>query len=94
MKKMIFLAAMTIASVASAGYTKDMSCADAAGAVQAHGAIVLHERDGIYDRYVAHGGYCMVGETTKPAWIMTADTDQCFVGYTCVSQSNEGGGGN
>jgi hypothetical protein len=37
-----------------------------------------------YDRFVHHRGFCLITETTKPAWVPTRDTPQCFVGYTCV----------
>lgn len=44
-----------------------------------------------YDRYVAHAGYCGIGETTQPAWVPTRDARQCFIGYTC-GQDNRGSG--
>ncbi|MBX2996437.1 MAG: hypothetical protein KF681_16570 [Bdellovibrionaceae bacterium] len=92
MKTLIIMGALMAASVASANYTTDMSCSDARQLVKSHGAVVLYESAHIYDRYVAHAGYCMQGETTKPAWIHTADDDQCFVGYTCETRSSENGG--
>jgi hypothetical protein len=61
-----------------------MTCAQAAGLVASRGAIVLGTGGHTYDRFVHHRGFCLITETTKPAWVPTRDTPQCFVGYTCV----------
>jgi hypothetical protein len=61
-----------------------MTCAQAAGLVASRGAIVLGTGGYTYDRFVHHRGFCLITETTKPAWVPTRDTPQCFVGYTCV----------
>lgn len=92
MKTLMVLGVLLAASVASANYTTDMSCREARDLVQSHGAVVLYESPHLYDRYVFHAGYCMQGETTKPAWIRSADDQQCFVGYTCETRSSEHGG--
>lgn len=84
MKTAIALLIALGASAASARtYTTQMTCAEARNLVEANGAVVLYERPHIYDRYVAHQGFCMYGEVTRPAWIQTADDNQCFVGYVC-----------
>lgn len=69
--------------------TLDMSCAEAKATVDSEGAIVLRTGLHTYDRFVAHQGYCMRSEVTKPAWVPTNDSAQCFVGYTC-GQRNGG----
>jgi hypothetical protein len=61
-----------------------MTCAQAAGLVASRGAIVLGTGGYTYARFVHHRGFCLITETTKPAWVPTRDTPQCFVGYTCV----------
>jgi hypothetical protein len=61
-----------------------MTCAQAAGLVASRGAIVLGTGGYTYDRFVHHRGFCLITETTKPAWVPTRDTPQCFLGYTCV----------
>ena len=60
-----------------------MSCATARGLVSTRGAIVLGSGPNIYDRFVASQGFCQRDEITKPAWVTTGDTRQCFVGYRC-----------
>jgi hypothetical protein len=61
-----------------------MTCGQAAALVSSRGAIVLGTGRYLYDRFVHHRGFCAITEATKPAWVPTADTPQCFVGYTCI----------
>ncbi len=95
MKALLVLALLSIPVAADAmpDSTK-MSCAQATATVSNAGAVVMtygHFDGGcLYDRFVAHGGYCMHGETTEAAWVPTTDSADCFVGYRCVSL---GGGG-
>ena len=63
--------------------TTDMKCAQAAGMVAARGAIVLGTGGFTYDRFVSDASHCAIKQTTEPAWVPTADTPQCFVGYRC-----------
>ncbi len=72
--------------------TYKMSCRQAADLVASRGAVVMRTSAHTYDRYVAHQGYCSVGETTRPAFVPTTDSASCFVGYRCV-QDNRGDGG-
>jgi hypothetical protein len=51
--------------------------------VARQGAVVLSTGRFAYDRYVSGGAYCVIGETTEPAWVATADNPQCLVGYRC-----------
>lgn len=60
-----------------------MACAQARGLVAAYGSIVLGTGPHTYDRYVLHRGFCFPGQTIRSEWVPTADTPQCFVGYTC-----------
>ena len=61
-----------------------MSCSQAKFLVTSRGAIVLSTGQYTYDRYVSSQASCLSGQFTRPAWVPTADTPQCFVGYTCV----------
>ena len=64
--------------------TLRMTCAQARGLVAAHGGIVLGTGAYTYDRFVVHRGFCLITETTRPEWVPTADTPQCFIGYSCI----------
>ena len=66
-----------------------MTCASARGLVSTRGAVVLGSGRDIYERYVASQAFCLGDEITRPAWVPTADTRQCFVGYRCERVSDE-----
>ncbi len=90
----LFALVLVGASIAQARpSTTRMTCDEAFATVQEAGAIVLNTGGHTYDRFVAHQGYCSLGETTRPAWVPTLDVAQCFVGYVC-SQDNNSGNGN
>jgi hypothetical protein len=67
--------------------TLRMSCAQAQGLVTSQRAIVLNTGPLTYDRYVGSYGFCAVSEILDPAWVPTADTAQCPIGYRCVPRS-------
>jgi hypothetical protein len=67
--------------------TTAMNCAQASALVKAGGGVVLNTGPYTYDRYVSGSGFCGRGETTEPAWVPTADSGQCFVGYRCRGQA-------
>jgi hypothetical protein len=67
--------------------TLRMSCAQAQGLIASQGAIVLNTGSLTYDRYVGSSRYCAIGETLDPAWVPTADTAQCPIGYRCAPRS-------
>jgi hypothetical protein len=75
--------AATAAVAQSRPSTLSLPCARAAGLVQTQGAIVLGTGGYTYDRFVSGANFCLVGEFTEPAWVPSADTPQCFVGYRC-----------
>lgn len=62
-----------------------MSCGEAQSRIQEEGAVILRYRSArnpslpLYDRYVAHGGYCRPGEYAKLEVVPTADTNRCRV---------------
>lgn len=73
-------------------YTPRLSCNTAAGLVATRGAVVLGTGPQTYERVVADGRFCSIEETTAPAWELTADNPQCFVGYRCKDKFNESRG--
>ena len=85
--------AMVLASVDAQAQSRPlstrMSCAAAARLVATRGALVLGTGPDLYDRYVASQRFCLPDEITKPAWVPSADTRQCFVGYTCERVDDE-----
>lgn len=86
------LCALTTSAEAATRHinARGMTCASVRSSVAASGAVILHYGSGLYDRVVAHGGYCMHGETTQPFWTATRDSGACFAGYTCSQWSGGG----
>jgi hypothetical protein len=88
---MILVSLQSAALAQAGGSTQDMTCSQAAGLVRARGAIVLHTSPTTYDRYVSSGASCLRDQMTDPAWVRTADTPQCFIGYRCRSTDLDNG---
>jgi hypothetical protein len=72
--------------------TLQMSCNGARQLVASQGAVVLNTGPTTYDRYVSAVTQCVRGDTLDPAWVPTADTPQCSIGYRCVQRARPGGG--
>ena len=64
--------------------TTAMSCSQAQSLVASQGTVVLNTSATSYDRYVASGAYCEMGEVPGPGWAPTRDVRQCLVGSRCV----------
>ena len=89
MRSVLSFAAAFAASAALAQprpTTTAMPCSAARALVASQGAVVLGTGPNLYDRYVAHQGFCGLDQITEPAYERSADTAQCFVGYRCVSR--------
>jgi len=69
--------------------TPRLSCGQARRVVATNGAVVLGTGGYTYDRYVANRGFCFYNEVLEPAWVPTADSPQCFVGYRCIDPPDE-----
>lgn len=81
---LVIVAAITTSAAAQPRPSSvQMSCRQAAGLVASQGAIVLGTGGYTYDRFVADRRFCLRSEVTEPAWVPSADTPQCFVGYRC-----------
>lgn len=65
-----------------------LSCRVIANTVASSGAVVLGAGGDSFDRYVSDQSQCALGEVIAPAWVRSADSSSCFVGYTC-KQYNE-----
>jgi hypothetical protein len=70
-------------AMAARPFAPAMSCRALTGMIKQNGAVVLSTSRTTYDRYVADRRYCERTEVTRPAWIASSDSDQCFIGYTC-----------
>ena len=72
--------------------SESMTCRQARDVIAAKGAVLLIWGNGhLYDRFVHHGGFCLNGESTRPAQVPTRDTDDCFA-LVCETRSGDGGG--
>ncbi len=90
MKKTL-LAALALSLVAFEAHAisryeiSGMSCSRVQGIVRADGAAILRYPSPrnpslrLYDRYVAHGGFCQIDEEAAPEYVPTADTGSCPV---------------
>jgi len=63
--------------------TYAMTCAEGQALVAASGAIVMSTGRYTYERFVAHGGFCMHGEIADRAYAPTTDNPHCRIGYRC-----------
>lgn len=96
MKKAVLLTIAATGLIGSSAFarvdSRNLTCAEARNVVQSQGAVVMTYGEGpgglLFDRFVAHRGYCMQQEETTPAWIPTSDTNQCLVGYRCEERDN------
>ena len=92
--KAVLASALLLISVSAFASNKHlestrMTCAAVQHTIAQAGSAIVHTGPGLYDRYVAHGGFCSTGESTEAAWIPTRDTNTCLV-YVC--RTNTGGG--
>ena len=84
-----FVCLATAASAQLRPFTPALGCAQTAQIVGVNGAVVLSTSPTTYDRYVRDRSFCPREQTIEPAWVATADTPQCFVGYRCVDPDLE-----
>ena len=63
-----------------------MSCAATRALVQKNGQAVIATGPNIYELFVVNVSYCLPSQTTRPAWVETADEAQCLVGRRCVDR--------
>nr|WP_320141054.1 hypothetical protein [uncultured Cohaesibacter sp.] len=91
------LSVLAIAAIASASSafaaaqvdSRDLTVNQARQLVQEQGSVLISTGPDLFDRYVANGSYCGVGNNAEPAFVPTANSDASLVGYTCkANQSN------
>lgn len=85
LKTVIAVAACVAATAAQAArpFAPAASCAALNALVEQRGGVVLSTSRTTYDRYVSDGRFCQRTEVTRPAWIVSSDNPECFIGYTC-----------
>lgn len=81
---LVLAASVLPASAISRYNTTGMQCDEVQYRVQREGAAILRYKSKrtnmtLYDRYVAHGGYCDVDEYAKLEVVPAADTNRCRV---------------
>lgn len=94
--KLLLAFALTMASAEAYAISRyssqGMSCARAQAIVENEGAVILRYSSArnpglpLYDRYVAHDGYCSYGEYAKVDWVPTRDTPSCPV-FRCEQRT-------
>ncbi|WP_320144913.1 hypothetical protein [uncultured Cohaesibacter sp.] len=90
-KLTLVLSALAFTAVASGAQastvdrvdSQKMSTSQLQQLVQDRGEVILTTGPDLFDRYVANGSKCLIGETTKRAYVPTADSSSAFIGYTC-----------
>lgn len=90
MKTVLVLAALLGSGSAHAYSSLKHSCVEVRASVQSHGAVIIHTGHGNYDRYVSGSSYCPMGLFARNAWVPTADSHACYVGYTCEAGGDGG----
>ena len=89
----VALLATTNAFAISRYNSKSYTCAEIKNIVSDEGAVILRYPSirvpglTLYDRYVAHSGYCFGGEERNRAYVPTDDTSKCPV-YNCKQRDN------
>ena len=67
-----------------------MSCAEVKGTVRSEGAVILRWQSPrgmpLYNRYVAHDGYCSTSEEAERAFVPSADRQSCAV-FECKQRT-------
>ncbi len=99
MKKLALTLSMLVAvSVASGAQAMTSSKVDSSQhsssqlqqMIKEHGSLILQTGPGLFDRYVSSRAQCSSHEDTRAAYVATIDSDNAFVGYRCVIDSDEG----
>lgn len=82
----LVLAATALPAQAISRYNSmQLSCDQAQSRIQREGAVILRYQSKrvqglpLYDRYVAHGGFCPADQYAKLEVVPTADTNRCRV---------------
>lgn len=78
----VVLAALATPALAQGGYP---DCAQAQARVRREGAAVIYTAPHVYDRYVAHAGFCPHGDVARRAFAATKDSATCMIGFVCVT---------
>lgn len=63
--------------------TRYLTCATVKSIIQTNGAVVMNTSNYVYEKYVKNHAYCNVNESTKNAYVPTADYRRCKIGFIC-----------
>jgi len=67
-------------------FSPALACPQAQRLVLTRGGVVIGTGRHTYDRDVRDRGFCEWNEYIEPAYVPTADTPQCSVGYICTQR--------
>lgn len=89
MKRLLITAALVASTLPAHAISRyesmSLTCASAQQRIQNEGAVILRYQSKrvanltLFDRYVAHGGWCETNEYAKLEVVPTADNDACRV---------------
>lgn len=65
-------------------HARKQTCLSAESTVRRRGAVIVHYGDGLFERIVAHSGFCQRYEGVSPFYVPTMDSEACYVGFRCV----------
>ena len=86
----IGMAALSSVAVAqSRPSTTAMTCSQASAYLASQGAAVMGTGGFTYDRFVTSRAYCEPTQTTRTAFVATADDRACAIGFTCIEPTLE-----
>ena len=67
-----------------------MTCDQASRFVRSAGSAVVYSGPDRYDLYHANGSSCLaLRQVDRPAYVVTKDTAQCYIGYTCEEPEDD-----
>ncbi len=69
--------------------TTAMTCSQAQAFLGSQGAAVIGTGGFTYDRFVTSRAYCEPTQTTRTAFVPTADARACAIGFTCIEPTLE-----
>ena len=69
--------------------TLNMTCTQAKASVERNMTVILATGGGKFDRYVSTEGKCAADSPARPAFVPTADSLNCDIGYYCSNESDD-----
>lgn len=66
--------------------SRSLKCSELRRVVARRGAVIVYYGPSLYERVVAHGGYCEFDQVARPYHVPTRDRRACFAGYNCETR--------